>query len=111
MILALAVLSTVKLTDCPAAIDGGILAGLLIAYAQAAVSIGIMAAALKGKKFLWAWSGSFFFRLFVFCATAYITYTRTRLNLAATLLTLVGVTTVLLALESWAYLSKGHGQK
>jgi hypothetical protein len=70
-LLAAIVLATVALTDFPKSIDGGILIGLAIAYAQAIISIAVMAAALKNKWFLWAWSGSFFFRLFVFSFCLY----------------------------------------
>jgi len=88
-------------------VSRGILAGILLALAESFLSTGALIWAWKKTTlFYWVWAGGMLFRLLVFAATAFVVYRWTSLSLTATLVTLVGATTLFLVVEFSAFFSK-----
>jgi hypothetical protein len=86
------------------AVATGIFIGTAIALGESFASTGALLWAWRTDFFYWVWGGGLFLRLVVFSATAFIVYRYTSLNLIATLITLVGATTLFLVIESMAFL-------
>jgi len=87
-------------------LGSSITSGLIISLAQSFISVLSMKWAWRKPFFYWVWGGGFFFRLLVFSATAYVVHVHTTLHLAATLVSLVTSTTLLMVVESHYLLGK-----